>query len=154
MPNDRPDDPRVGVPVLYLGGMPVIGCAICKTRPATYHGICNECKKQYMRDYSKKRFELRRQRIVEFHGNKCGTCGKAVSTDDSTVVIKAKKEFADDGRKYGRCYMWTKAEYEEAIPKCRLLCRSCQAYETNGFDLKLEMLRMWDEEKRHNETKF
>lgn len=152
MPTNYPDGGKPGVPILDLGSMPVVGCKECRIRPATYHGICNECKKEYMKAYSQKRYDARRQRIIDFHRARCSTCGKTI--EQGKIVIKAAKEFEGDGKNYSKCYTWKKADFEDAIAKCRLLCMSCQGYETQGFDLKLEMLRIWGEEKKGNETQL
>lgn len=149
MPTNYSDDPSLSAPAPIDVTKLKPACSRCRIRPQSKQRYCDECAKEYMKEYGKKRYDERRKLIMDANHNRCGTCGKT-----QNLKILPKKEFEGDGKRYDKSYTWKKAEFEAAIEKCRLLCYSCHAHEVNGFDLKLEMLRVWGEEKAKDPTQY
>lgn len=86
-----------------------------------------DLRREYMRNYLKKRRQLRRQKFIDLLGGECSNCGSRSNLEFDHKKSK-KKEYDLDYIKDG-----PENRILKELKKCVLLCRKCHLEKTRDY---------------------
>lgn len=108
-------------------------CGICgETDESKFYGhkkkVCGKCHNQY----TKERYREKRDKVLEYMGGKCVSCGfdKFKSSLDIHHISPKEKDI-----NFSSYRGWSWDRIKEEVDKCVLLCKNCHSAYHAGEDI-------------------
>jgi hypothetical protein len=97
---------------------------------ACIYAIAAKSKKEYMREYMRKRYHDKRKKLIEELGGKCVSCGITENLHIDHIDSKRKKE--NGGFRAADVHSISEARLEQHKDNLQLLCEKCHKEKTQS----------------------